>query len=101
MTVSFANAECHGDVSNAQQLSSESVGVVVWIARQTRSGVAGMSMWLTPNSDKASTTALIKAASAGVVPPSPPGRMPKGCELAGYSVMTVLIGGMVSLLGMA
>ena len=29
-----------------------------WIARQTRSGVAGMSMWVMPYSDSASTTAF-------------------------------------------
>ena len=47
-----------------------------WMARHTRSGVAGISTWRTPSSDSASTTALITAPSAGVVPPSPPGRMP-------------------------
>jgi adenosylmethionine-8-amino-7-oxononanoate aminotransferase len=34
------------------------------MARQTRSGVAGISMWLTPSSASASTIALMTAASA-------------------------------------
>src|SRR5690348_4458380 len=46
------------------------------MARQTRSGVAGISMCRTPSSASASTIALITAASAGVVPPSPPERTP-------------------------
>src|SRR5262249_52166710 len=49
-----------------------------WIARHTRSGVSGMSRCSTPNSASASTTAFATAASAGVVPPSPPPRMPSG-----------------------
>ena len=46
------------------------------MARHTRSGVAGISIWRTPNSARASTIALITAANAGVVPPSPPERTP-------------------------
>ena len=42
------------------------------IARQTRSGLAGSSTCFTPSSASASTIALATAASAGVVPPSPP-----------------------------
>ena len=57
------------------------------IARQMRSGVAGISMWLTPNSASASTIALITTPSAGVVPPSPAGRMPSGCVVDGTSLI--------------
>ena len=48
------------------------------IARQTRSGVAGNSMCLTPKSDSASTIAFATAASPGVIPPSLPPRKPSG-----------------------
>ena len=40
-------------------------------------------------------------AERGVVPPSPPGRMPWGCELAGTSPSSVRIGGTVSARGRA
>src|ERR1700732_2587986 len=46
------------------------------MACHTRSGVAGISIWWTPSSARASTIALITAANAGVVPPSPPERTP-------------------------
>ena len=48
------------------------------IACHTRSGEHGMSMWVTPNSASASTTAFTITPSAGVMPPSPPPRMPSG-----------------------
>jgi hypothetical protein len=50
---------------------SHSHAAAARMARHTRSGVAGISMWPTPSSASASTIALITAASAGVVPPSP------------------------------
>src|SRR5260370_451808 len=71
------------------------------MARQTRSGVAGISMWVTPNSASASTTALITAPSAGVVPPSPAGRMPSGCVGLGTSLSSVAKKGRVSARGIA
>ena len=46
-------------------------GVYFCIARQTRSGVAGISMWRTPNSESASTTALTTAGRAPTQPASP------------------------------
>src|SRR5215469_1165657 len=66
------------------------------MARQTRSGVAGISIWLTPNSPSASTIALMTAPSAGVVPPSPAGRMPSGCVGVGTSLSSVEKNGTVS-----
>src|ERR1700678_4521035 len=59
------------------------------MARQMRSGVAGISTWRTPNSLSASTIALMVTASAGVVPPSPAGRMPSGWVGVGTSLMPV------------
>ena len=59
------------------------------MARQTRSGVAGISIWRTPNSASASTIALITAASAGVVPPSPPERTPSRFDGEGTSLNVV------------
>src|SRR5205823_14517092 len=59
------------------------------IARQTRSGVAGISRCVTPNSLSASTIALMTTPSAGVVPPSPAGRMPSGCVGLGTSLNSV------------
>src|SRR5207249_7614074 len=53
------------------------------IARQTRSDVAGSSMCSTPSSASASTIAFNTAPSAGVVPPSPPPRKPRGWEVEG------------------
>src|SRR5690242_11536078 len=42
-----------------------------WVARHTRSGVAGISMWRTPNSDSASTSAFITDGNAPAHPASP------------------------------
>ena len=64
-------------------------GPTRWMARHTRSGVAGISMWVTPNSASASTMALTTTPSAGVVPPSPAGRMPSGWVGVGTSLSSV------------
>src|SRR5262249_44343712 len=72
-----------------------------WMARQMRSGVAGISMWVTPNSASASTIALITTASAGVVPPSPAGRMPSGWVVEGTSLISVVKNGSMSARGIA
>src|SRR5262249_37259771 len=71
------------------------------IARQTRSGVAGISRCVTPNSLSASTTALMTTPSAGVVPPSPAGRMPSGCVGLGTSESSVSKNGTMSAFGIA
>ena len=42
------------------------------MARQMRFGVAGISMWRTPNCDSASTIAFATAGSAPTQPPRPP-----------------------------
>jgi len=59
------------------------------MARQTRSGVAGISTCSTPISASASTMALTTAVSAGMVPPSPPPRRPSGLELDSTSLISV------------
>jgi len=69
------------------------------MARHTRSGVAGISMCRTPRPASASTIALITAASAGVVPPSPPERTPSLFEGAGTSLSAVAKNGTVSARG--
>lgn len=66
-----------------------------------RSGVAGISMCVTPYSAKASTTALITTPNAGVVPPSPAGRIPSGCVVQGTSLISVSKNGKLSARGMA
>src|SRR5215469_16615616 len=71
------------------------------ILRHTRSGVAGISMWLTPSPASASTIALITAASAGVVPPSPPERTPSLFVGDGTSLSAVDKKGSVSARGIA
>src|SRR5207244_7257456 len=60
-----------------------------WIVFHTRYGVAGISMSRTPSSHSASTIALVTAASAGVVPPSPPALMPSG--LVGDSTSAISV----------
>ena len=49
-----------------------------WIACQTRSGVAGMSRWVTPSGRSASRTADITAGGAPMVAPSPTPLTPSG-----------------------
>src|SRR5436190_10598292 len=71
------------------------------IARQTRSDVAGISICVTPHSDSASTTALMTTPNAGVVPPSPAGRMPSGCVGLGTSESSVSKNGTMSAFGIA
>src|SRR5947208_7851621 len=62
-------------------------GATSSIARQTRSGVAGMSMLVTPRADSASTTALITAAVDAIVPVSPTPLTPSGFVGLGVSVL--------------
>src|SRR2546422_203282 len=55
-------------------------------ARQTRSGVAGMSMSVMPSSASASTTAFITAAGEAIAPVSPTPFTPSGLVGLGVSV---------------
>ena len=54
-----------------------------WIARQTRSGVSGMSICLMPYSDSASSTALTMHTRLPAQPASPQPLVPNGLDLAG------------------
>src|SRR4029453_15783989 len=56
------------------------------IARQTRSGVAGIWMSVTPRCETASSTALITAGAAAIVPVSPTPFAPNGFVGLGLSV---------------
>jgi hypothetical protein len=60
---------------------------------QIRFGVVGMSMWLTPYCESASTTALVTAAGEPIVPTSPQPFTPIGvCALGVLCVDTVILG---------
>src|SRR3954447_21204553 len=54
-----------------------------WMARQTRSGVSGMLISLTPYSDSASITALTTVERLPAQPASPQPLVPSGLDLAG------------------
>ena len=60
-----------------------------WMARQTRSGVHGMSMLFTPHGRSASTTALTTAGVEAMQPASPTPLTPSGLLVAGVSVRPV------------
>src|SRR5437764_13818094 len=58
-----------------------------FIARQSRSGVAGISMWRTPSGESASTSALATAGSAPTQPASPAPFTPSGLVLVGTGLL--------------
>src|SRR5580698_11164888 len=53
------------------------------IARHTRSGVSGMSIWVMPWSESASSTALTMQTRLPAQPASPQPLVPSGLDLAG------------------
>ena len=59
------------------------------MACQTRSAVAGMSMWRTPRCDSASTTADCTAGVEPIVPDSPMPLAPSGLTSVGVSMWTI------------
>jgi hypothetical protein len=59
-------------------------------ARQTRSGVHGMTMSRTPNGRSASTIAFTTAGVDAIVPASPTPFTPSGLVWAGVSVRPVV-----------
>jgi hypothetical protein len=68
-------------------------GASVLMRLQIRFGVVGMSMWLTPYCESASTTALVTAAGEPIVPTSPHPFTPIGvCALGVLCVDTVILG---------
>jgi hypothetical protein len=82
------------------QILGGSLAAAARMACHTCSGVAGISIWRTPNWASASTMALITAASAGV-PPSPPERTPSLFVGVGTSLGAVAKNGSVSARGIA
>ena len=56
------------------------------MARHTRSGVSGMSMWRIPRCETASTTALCTAGVEPIVPASPIPLAPSGFRGVGVTV---------------
>ena len=59
------------------------------MARQTRSGVVGMSMSVTPSGDNASITALTTAGGEPMVPASPTPFHPPGLLVDGVMTWSV------------
>ena len=76
---------CHRPVQSTSPVGS---ALASWIARHTRSGVAGMSMWRTPRCDSASTTAFCTAGVDPIVPDSPMPLAPSGLSGVGVSIAT-------------
>ena len=58
-----------------------------WIARQTRSGVSGMSICVMPYSDSASITALTMQTRLPAQPASPQPLVPSGLDLGGRGMV--------------
>src|ERR1043166_4300796 len=75
--------------------------LVPLMARHTRSGVAGMSMWCTPNGESASITALATAGMAPTAPASPAPLTPGGLVAVGTGLLSVAIAGRSPARGMA
>lgn len=71
------------------------------MARQTRSGLIGMSMWRTPRRDSASITAFWTAGPAPMVPPSPTPFARNGFRSVGVASGTVTNAGRSAALGIA
>src|SRR5262249_8855662 len=57
------------------------------MARQSRSGVAGISMWRTPRGESAATSALATAGMAPTQPASPAPLPPSGLVLVGTGLL--------------
>jgi hypothetical protein len=71
------------------------------MARQTRSGLTGMSMWRTPRWAIALITAFWTAGPAPIVPPSPTPFAPSGFRSVGVSSGTVTSAGSSAAVGIA
>jgi hypothetical protein len=63
-----------------------SLSVVVWMARQIVSAVRGMSRWVIPNGESASSTALTTAGGVAMLPASPIPLTPSGLSGVGVTV---------------
>ena len=71
------------------------------MARHTRSGVAGISICRTPNSDSASTMALATAGIAPTHPASPAPLTPRGLVFVGTGLLLTSTKDMSRARGMA
>jgi hypothetical protein len=71
------------------------------MARQTRCGLIGMSMWRTPRWESASITAFWTAGPAPIVPPSPTPFACNGLRSVGVASGTVTNEGSSAALGIA
>lgn len=71
------------------------------MARQTRCGLTGISMWRTPRWETASITAFWTAGPAPMVPPSPMPLAPSGFRSVAVASGTVTNAGSSVALGIA
>src|SRR5262252_858499 len=88
---------CHAEAHDAEtdwfafgHQSGSPLRLAASIAAQMRAGVAGMSRCSMPYTDKASTTAFMITAMAGVMPASPPPLTRSGLPLVGSSASSTL-----------
>ena len=88
------------DLARADQRAAELASRAELIARQTRSGVTGMSRWRTPSGASASLTAFMSAGSAPTVPASPTPLAPSGLTLVTTSCESTVKSGRSSARGM-
>src|SRR6202011_4325515 len=72
-----------------------------WIARQRRSGVAGISRWRMPSGERASISALPTAGSAPTLAASPAPLTPSGLVAVGTGLLSQSIAESVSARGIA
>lgn len=71
------------------------------IARQMRSGVAGIATSVMPSGASASRIAFITVGVAATVPPSPTPLIPSGFELLGTRLKSIATAGIISARGSA
>src|SRR5437899_5591144 len=96
-----ADIEQDAAADDADYRRAQRRALASWIARQTRSGVTGMSRWRTPSGASASLTALSSAGSAPTVPASPTPLAPSGFTCVGTSWASTSNAGMSSARGIA
>src|SRR5215831_8884797 len=73
----------------------------LWSAVQIRAGVSGMSRWVTPYGDSASTAAFTTAGGAPMQPASPTPLAPRGLRGEGVQVFSISTSGTSSARGTA
>src|ERR1051326_992575 len=88
-------------VSRTGSSGHQALRAAAWITRQTRSGVAGMSIWRMPNSESASTSAFMTDGRAPAQPASPQPFAPSGFVVAGTQWKSCMNSGASSARGIA